>query len=248
MLASAERAGLMWPTAFALAALAVLVGARHLAAAAQAVEGRPDRQDRRARQGRARPARPRRGRCLARRRRRRVPARRGARPLPPRQGALPLCARQVGPRLARLYAARTGAPAASSGSTAASCPTRARTRRAGARDAAGRGRGARPRAHAAAAGPLHARQRCGPQSLVLAGRGGHDASAFGGTRDRALPFTVDADARPDPPGGLPRGGTTRIDLPNRHLEYALTWYGLALTLIGVYMPSPRAGSGRRSVL
>jgi surfeit locus 1 family protein len=30
-----------------------------------------------------------------------------------------------------------------------------------------------------------------------------------------------------------RGGTTRIDL-NRHLEYALTWYGLALTLIGVY--------------
>ena len=30
------------------------------------------------------------------------------------------------------------------------------------------------------------------------------------------------------------GGTTRIDLPNRHLEYALTWYGLALTLIGVY--------------
>ena len=37
-----------------------------------------------------------------------------------------------------------------------------------------------------------------------------------------------------PPGGLPRGGVTRLDLPNRHLEYALTWYGLALTLIGVY--------------
>ena len=36
------------------------------------------------------------------------------------------------------------------------------------------------------------------------------------------------------PGGLPRGGVTRLDLPNRHLEYALTWYGLALTLIGVY--------------
>ena len=60
------------------------------------------------------------------------------------------------------------------------------------------------------------------------------ASAFGGTGVRALAFTVDADARPEPPGGLPRGGVTRLDLPNRHLEYALTWYGLALTLIGVY--------------
>ncbi|MEZ5854165.1 MAG: SURF1 family protein [Hyphomicrobiaceae bacterium] len=34
---------------------------------------------------------------------------------------------------------------------------------------------------------------------------------------------------------LPRGGATRLDLPNSHLQYALTWYGLALTLIGVYV-------------
>ena len=60
------------------------------------------------------------------------------------------------------------------------------------------------------------------------------ASAFADTAMRALAFSVDADARPEPPGGLPRGGVTRLDLPNRHLEYALTWYGLALTLIGVY--------------
>lgn len=59
------------------------------------------------------------------------------------------------------------------------------------------------------------------------------ASAFAGKGARALPFTIDADASPDP-GGLPRGGVTRLDLPNRHLEYALTWYGLALALIGVY--------------
>jgi len=59
------------------------------------------------------------------------------------------------------------------------------------------------------------------------------ASAFAGTGTRAMPLTVDADASPDP-GRLPRGGATRLDLPNRHLEYALTWYGLALTLIGVY--------------
>ena len=51
----------------------------------------------------------------------------------------------------------------------------------------------------------------------------------------ALPFWIDADAQPEPPGGLPKGGATRLDLPNRHLEYAITWYGLALTLIGVYL-------------
>ncbi|MBX9588940.1 MAG: SURF1 family protein [Hyphomonadaceae bacterium] len=51
----------------------------------------------------------------------------------------------------------------------------------------------------------------------------------------ALPFALEADAEPSPPGGLPKGGVTRIALPNRHLEYAVTWYGLALTLIGVYL-------------
>ena len=56
-----------------------------------------------------------------------------------------------------------------------------------------------------------------------------------GTTKTALPFWIDADAQPEPPGGLPKGGTTRLDLPNRHLEYAITWYGLALTLIGVYL-------------
>jgi len=60
------------------------------------------------------------------------------------------------------------------------------------------------------------------------------ASAFPAGSVTAPPFAIDADAEPAPPGGLPKGGTTRINLPNRHLEYALTWYGLAATLIGVY--------------
>jgi surfeit locus 1 family protein len=62
-------------------------------------------------------------------------------------------------------------------------------------------------------------------------------SAFAGSplAAGALPLVIDADARPEPPGGLPRGGVTRLELPNRHLEYALTWYGLAATLIGVYL-------------
>jgi surfeit locus 1 family protein len=52
---------------------------------------------------------------------------------------------------------------------------------------------------------------------------------------KALPFFIEADAQPVPPGGLPRGGVTRVALPNRHLEYAVTWYGIALTLVGVYL-------------
>jgi surfeit locus 1 family protein len=56
-----------------------------------------------------------------------------------------------------------------------------------------------------------------------------------GSGTAALPFWIDADAEPEPAGGLPKGGVTRLDLPNRHLEYAVTWYGLALTLIGVYL-------------
>jgi surfeit locus 1 family protein len=47
-------------------------------------------------------------------------------------------------------------------------------------------------------------------------------------------FTIDAQAEPANPGGWPKGGTTIVSIPNRHLEYALTWYGLALTLLGVY--------------
>ena len=66
---------------------------------------------------------------------------------------------------------------------------------------------------------------------------GHDRVGLRGgpAPPTALPFTIDADAQPEPPGGLPKGGVTRLDLPNRHLEYAVTWYGLALTLIGVYL-------------
>ena len=55
-----------------------------------------------------------------------------------------------------------------------------------------------------------------------------------------VPFFVDADAEPANPGGFPRGGVTRLVLPNRHLEYALTWYGLALTLIGVFAAFARS--------
>jgi surfeit locus 1 family protein len=47
-----------------------------------------------------------------------------------------------------------------------------------------------------------------------------------------LPFFVDADATPVP-GGLPIGGVTLLSLPNNHLQYAVTWYGLAAALAAV---------------
>ena len=37
------------------------------------------------------------------------------------------------------------------------------------------------------------------------------------------------------PGGLPIGGQTRLDIPNDHLQYAITWFLLALALAGVYL-------------
>ncbi len=47
------------------------------------------------------------------------------------------------------------------------------------------------------------------------------------------PLFIEADATPNP-GGYPIGGQTRIDIPNDHLQYAITWYGLALVLLGVF--------------
>jgi surfeit locus 1 family protein len=50
---------------------------------------------------------------------------------------------------------------------------------------------------------------------------------------QVAPFYVEADATPNP-GGWPKGGQTRLELPNNHLQYAFTWYGIALTLVGVF--------------
>jgi surfeit locus 1 family protein len=57
-------------------------------------------------------------------------------------------------------------------------------------------------------------------------------AAYLGLSD-AAPFTVDADATPNP-GGWPRGGATELVIPNNHFSYALTWFGLALGLFGVF--------------
>lgn len=76
-------------------------------------------------------------------------------------------------------------------------------------------------------------------------------AAATGLGDRLLTAVyLEADATPNP-GGLPIGGQTRIDLPNDHLQYAITWYALAVALLVIYVvyhrqnlppkpPEPRA--------
>jgi surfeit locus 1 family protein len=45
---------------------------------------------------------------------------------------------------------------------------------------------------------------------------------------------LEADATPKP-GGWPQGGQTQVTFRNEHMQYALTWFGLAAALIGVYL-------------
>jgi surfeit locus 1 family protein len=52
---------------------------------------------------------------------------------------------------------------------------------------------------------------------------------------KVVPFYIDRQSSAGPSDAFPRPGTTILTLPNRHLEYALTWYGLAVVLIGVYL-------------
>ncbi len=57
----------------------------------------------------------------------------------------------------------------------------------------------------------------------------------GGTPDPRLDtFFLEADATPNP-GGLPVGGQTRLDIPNDHLQYAITWFLIGMALVGVYL-------------
>lgn len=55
--------------------------------------------------------------------------------------------------------------------------------------------------------------------------------------DQVQSFFIDA-VEKEIPGNYPIGGVTLIDLPNNHLTYAFTWYGLAATLViiaGVFL-------------
>ena len=59
------------------------------------------------------------------------------------------------------------------------------------------------------------------------------------------PYYIDAFFDPDLPGGLPQGGETQLTFSNNHLQYTITWYGLALALAVIVALRLRAGRRAR---
>ena len=60
------------------------------------------------------------------------------------------------------------------------------------------------------------------------------AKAFGLDAAKVAPFTVDLRASHGREGALPQPGETMVSFNNPHLGYALTWYGVAAALLGVF--------------
>jgi len=56
---------------------------------------------------------------------------------------------------------------------------------------------------------------------------------WAGLKDAHGSYYIEAGPAPNP-GGLPIGGQSHIDLPNNHLQYALTWYSFAVSLSVIY--------------
>lgn len=59
------------------------------------------------------------------------------------------------------------------------------------------------------------------------------------------PFYVEQES-PTPPGGSPQPGKLVVHLRNEHLQYAITWYGLALVLVVVFAGWARSSGRARS--
>ena len=67
----------------------------------------------------------------------------------------------------------------------------------------------------------------------------YDVAGIAKARGVNLPTAVVlADARPNP-GGLPIGGVAQPALVNNHLEYALTWFALALVAAVIFLVAHR---------
>jgi surfeit locus 1 family protein len=63
--------------------------------------------------------------------------------------------------------------------------------------------------------------------------------------DAVAPFYVEQET-PAPPGGLPQPGRLVVNLPDNHLQYALTWFGLAAVLAAVFISWAFTSRGRAS--
>lgn len=75
------------------------------------------------------------------------------------------------------------------------------------------------------------------------------ARALGWGQGREVaPFYVDLET-PVPANGVPKPGPLQVDLPDNHMQYAITWFGLAsIVVIGfaVWMRRRRAGLARQT--
>ncbi len=60
------------------------------------------------------------------------------------------------------------------------------------------------------------------------------AAAQGHAAERVAPYYIDSRFDAALPGGLPQGGETIVSFPNNHLAYALTWFGLATGIAGMF--------------
>ncbi|MGE5261144.1 MAG: SURF1 family protein [Actinomycetota bacterium] len=59
-------------------------------------------------------------------------------------------------------------------------------------------------------------------------------SMFPTATTEPAPFFLEAE-KSDVPGGWPQGGQTRLELPNNHLQYAITWFLLAAAVLIIYV-------------
>lgn len=63
----------------------------------------------------------------------------------------------------------------------------------------------------------------------------HMGEVLGVSGPDLAPFSVDLDGTFTPASGFPQAGETVVRFKNDHLGYALTWFGLAATLLGVFL-------------
>ena len=90
-------------------------------------------------------------------------------------------------------------------------------------------------------GPLRAPERgswltpdANPGERLFFERNPSEIAPAVGIEGPVAPFFIDLDASGTPASGLPQAGETRTIFANTHLEYALTWYGLAAGLAVVF--------------
>jgi surfeit locus 1 family protein len=72
---------------------------------------------------------------------------------------------------------------------------------------------------------------------------GMERSIYPGGAPSLAPFFLEAE-KSDVPGGWPEGGQTHLELPNNHLQYAITWFLLAGALAVIYVVYVRSAYRR----